>query len=288
MSNNQGRKPEKITLSSVFKRLDPGDYKFILLVTLFFVIPVVISVLILVFKDPPDIAASKIYRPSASRKSSLNFGEAQKKNKEKVSKRSNLPSIRSYVTPSSPVMQEIAEFKKHMEKHSRNYVPPIPLGASTEQKEMLIAEHNYDLSIGNNFYELGNYEEAERAYAAALRTAEQSDNTFLKVMAMGSLIAVYEAQGNKEKTSEAYKKYAEYAAALPPGSQGRMIGKYMKASAAMLKELSANYNTYLPGLQKTLDKDLSSSPEKKQVMLESLKNAPSIFPVQFDDIFDDL
>ena len=81
----------------------------------------------------------------------------------------------------------------------------VPPGLTGDARNIYIAEHNYNLSMGNGSLDLGNYREAENYFQKALDEAD--DNPFLKLYALGGLCAVYEKTGDIARLQEAYSRY---------------------------------------------------------------------------------
>ncbi len=217
----------KFTVDNFLKKIQEGDNTILIVGIIALIIPLVALFFLTGGRKSSKAMTHQKLRAMTQRKNVFKF--AKKENSSKSNFSSSLGSYNSNSstsggstssgdtwasnkTPEQKLADELEEASRLVEKNMQEVIVPPSLEGNA--RDYYLAEHNYNLSKGNNALELKKYDEAEKYLYEALKEGE--GNPFLTVFALGSICALYERTGNKQKMEEAYKQYIEAVSQLPP------------------------------------------------------------------------
>ena len=217
----------KFSVDNFLRKVQEGDNTLLIVGIIALVIPMVALYFLAGGKSTKTMTHQKL-RTLNQRKNVFKFSNKKEdKAKSSSSQGSSLPrsgsgassgggSWASNKTPEQKLADEIEEASRLVEKNMQEVIVPPSLEGSA--RDYYLAEHNYNLNKGNSALELKKYDEAEKYLFEALKEAE--GNPVLTVFALGSICALYERTGDRQKMEEAYKQYVDAVTNLPPECGG--------------------------------------------------------------------
>lgn len=209
---------DKFSKESFLKKVQEGDSTLLIVGAIIMIVPLIALLMLTSGKTDKKNVQQKL-KTLTQRKNVFNFGTKSEDGK-KTGPKSGTPSSSSNWfggTPEQRVQNELQAVTKVMEKRAQEV--HVPLHLTGDARKQYIAENNYNLCMANGALEEGRYDEAEEFIKKALDEAK--DNEFLKLYALGSLCALYERTGDKQKLEQAYKLYIDSVSKIPPEYGGQ-------------------------------------------------------------------
>ena len=276
---------EKLTIDNFLKKVQKGDNTLLIIGAIIMIVPIVALSFLAGGKTNKKPYQQELKRMT-KRKNVFSFSKKDDSSSNKPVTSSSLPRssssssssggwFSSTKTPKERVADELEEASRIIERKSQEVVAPSSLHGHA--REYFLAEHNYNLSMGNGALESKKYEEAERYLYKALEEAE--GNPFLTVFALGSICALYERTGDKKKMEEAYKQYIDAVSKIPPEYGGMDLKSTVRTAYKTLESVGKYAS------ESELSTALSKNPMVNSGKVPSNVNVREVykdFPVKYE------
>lgn len=214
------------------KKVELGDLKILIFGIVLLAVPVGL-LMFLISRGSVDDNSRESFRHMSARRSKFNFGTA-KRNKSARSLGGKKAGWLSGETNEMRVEREIDEAMSHVIRSCKERKPELK-GFSSNQKKVYRAETNFYITSADGALEMNNIQEAEKNYLQALSMSD--DNTWLKILALGGLIEVYDRKKDKREMKRAFAKYMVAITQLPPEFGTKGMGKNFMNISILLEKM---------------------------------------------------
>ena len=224
----------KLTKDNILKKIQEGDSTLLIVSAAIMIIPLVFLLWIMSSSDKKP--AQQRMKSMMQRKNVFNFATKDEKEGPKAQPSSSLGKSNWFgaKTEEQQIADELHEAMKVVEQSLKEVKAPSFL--TGDAKDQYEAEHNFYLCQANGALEERRYTDAEKFIQQALEDAR--GNVFLIAYAYGTLCAIYEETGDRQKLEEAYKKYFAAVKNIPPEYGGGDLESHARNAYMALKSLN--------------------------------------------------